>query len=162
MLKSPLAPALVSSQLSSPLRQKGVGGVIELVTNGDFASASGWTAGVGWSVVGGQGRQDGTGGATDYIARPLLIPITAGKTIRWSITLGANAEDPATSISTLLFIADDVTGTNAEAVVDLAGQGVGTYSGTFTLSSSHATACVLFSYRTVSATIDNLSITIQG
>ena len=37
---------------------------VELVTNGDFDSDTGWTKGTGWTISGGQALYDGTGGTS--------------------------------------------------------------------------------------------------
>ena len=148
---------------ASPNAHPGEGAVIELVTNGSFSSGDGWTLGVGWTISGGRALSDGTGGQLDLIARPLDLPITAPRTIRWSVSLGWNGETPAASTGSLIVIADDDIGTNAETVVDLAGQPSGTYSGTYTIGVDHgATPYVGFGYRTIQCYIDNLSITVQG
>ena len=59
----------------------------ELITNGNFASASGWTLGTGWTVASNKATSDGSQSATSNIYRSTAQTVVLGKNYRVTYTV---------------------------------------------------------------------------
>jgi hypothetical protein len=116
----------------------------ELVTNGDFASATGWTTGTGWSIGGGVATA--TAGTASTLSRP--ISLEAGKTYVAVFTITRTAGSVAFGINNI-----DV----GDASTPIS------HSGTFTrifTTSATTTPITFFKDAGFAGTIDNVSVTL--
>ncbi|HOK96844.1 MAG TPA: hypothetical protein PK052_06835 [Anaerohalosphaeraceae bacterium] len=65
----------------------------ELIANGDFSSATGWSIGNGWTISDGKARYSGQGDSTTFRTLPIGAPqsLTIGQTYRVTYTLSQMA-----------------------------------------------------------------------
>jgi hypothetical protein len=115
----------------------------ELVTNGDFASATGWTAGANWAIA--AGVATATVASSD-LSRP--VTLEPGEMYRVVFTV-------TRSVGSVLFKTNAGTFTEASAAVSVSG----TYSRLFRAQAG-ATSLV-FTGTGFTGTIDNVSITLE-
>jgi hypothetical protein len=115
----------------------------ELVTNGDFASATGWTAGVNWAI--------GAGVATATVANTDLsraVTLEPGKMYRVVFTV-------TRTVGSVLFKTNVGTFTEASAAISVSG----TYSRLFRAQAGATT--LVFTGTGFTGTIDNVSIKLE-
>ena len=78
----------------------------ELVTNGDFATDTGWTKGTGWSISGGRASIDGSNAGSSLLQLNSGVAVTAGKTYKvtfqYSSTSGRLRFNPVAGNATAL------------------------------------------------------------
>jgi hypothetical protein len=114
----------------------------EMMTNGDFASATGWTQGTGWSIA--AGVATATAGTASDLSKP--VAFTAGKvyTVTFTVTRTAGS---------LVFKTNGGTLGDTSAAISAAG----TYTRTFQAPAG-STAILFSKDATFAGTIDNVSV----
>jgi hypothetical protein len=118
----------------------------ELMTNGDFASATGWTAGAGWSI--GAGVATAVAGVADALEKD--VPLEGGKTYELTATVTRTAGTVSFGIDLAAYLPMSTAIAKS-----------GTYTRYFT-APANAVSLTIFKDSSFAGTIDNVSIKLVG
>ena len=129
MIMRPITRPLIR-RITGPVDDVGIGDGLgpELITNGDFSSAAGWTVGVGWNIA--NAAQSINGGILSQLGvltasktYRLIVRVTAYTSGALIFTDGVTSFNIPSAIGTHTIVLPAVTGSDATF------QGGGTYNG---------------------------------